>query len=94
MTNGILMKVKSIAECSQLEHSAILLTCIKRQSVLKTSFGLLLEWPLKTDFTVFNMLDYYCLELFRVCSACTIFDIIRTNSYKCPLSTLFFVYTR
>ena len=28
-TNGILMKVKSIAECSE-EHSAILLTCIKR----------------------------------------------------------------
>ena len=27
MTNGSLMKVKSIAECS---HSAILLTCIKR----------------------------------------------------------------
>ena len=29
MTNGSLMKVKSIAECP-LEHSAILLTCIKR----------------------------------------------------------------
>ena len=32
-TNGSLMKVKSIAECS-----AILLTCIKRYSVLKTNF--------------------------------------------------------
>ena len=30
MENGGLMKVKSIAECSLLEHSAILLTCIKR----------------------------------------------------------------
>ena len=30
MTNGSLMKVKSIAECSPLEHSAMLLTCIKR----------------------------------------------------------------
>ena len=31
MTNCSLMKVKSIAECSMLmEHSAILLTCIKR----------------------------------------------------------------
>ena len=29
MTNGSLMKVKSIAEFSLLEHSAILLTCIK-----------------------------------------------------------------
>ena len=28
-TDGSLMKVESIAECS-LEHSAILLTCIKR----------------------------------------------------------------
>ena len=31
-TNGSLMKVESIAEC--LEHSAILLTCIKRKLVL------------------------------------------------------------
>ena len=30
MTNGSLMKVESIAECSLGEHSAILLTCIKR----------------------------------------------------------------
>ena len=29
MTNGSLMKVETIAECP-LEHSAILLTCIKR----------------------------------------------------------------
>ena len=29
-TNGSLMKVESIAECSLSEHSAILLTCIKR----------------------------------------------------------------
>ena len=35
-----------------LEHSAILLTCIKRYSVLKSNFGLLFEWPLKTGFTV------------------------------------------
>ena len=35
-----------------LEHSAILLTYIKRYSVLKFSFGLLFEWPLKTGFTV------------------------------------------
>ena len=30
MTNDSLIKVKSIAECSNGEHSAILLTCIKR----------------------------------------------------------------
>ena len=34
------------------EHSAILLTCIKRKSVLKTNFGLLFEWPLKRSFSV------------------------------------------
>ena len=38
-----------------LEHSAILLTCIKWYLVLKTSFGLLFKWPLKTGFTVFNL---------------------------------------
>ena len=30
MANGSLMQVKRIAECSPLEHSAILLTCIKQ----------------------------------------------------------------
>ena len=30
MKNGSLMKVESIAECSLLERSEILLTCIKR----------------------------------------------------------------
>ena len=49
------MKVESIAECS-IEHSAILLTCIKRLSVLKTKFWSFLEWPLKTSFTVFNLI--------------------------------------
>ena len=47
MENGSLMKVESI-----LEHSAMLLTCIKRPSVLKTNFGVLSEWPLKTGLTV------------------------------------------
>ena len=35
-----------------LEHSAILLTCIKLESVMKANFGLLFKWPLKTGFTV------------------------------------------
>ena len=39
MTTGSLMKVESIAECSHLEHSAIFLTCIKRQSGFKIIFG-------------------------------------------------------
>ena len=45
--NGILM-----CRMLSLEHSAILLTCIKQYSVLKTNFIVLLKWPLMTDFTV------------------------------------------
>ena len=37
-TSVILVQAKSIAEC--FEHSAILLTCFKRLSVLKTFLGL------------------------------------------------------
>ena len=37
-----------------LEHSAILLTCIKRQLVLKTNFLSSFGWLLKTGFTVFS----------------------------------------
>ena len=36
-----------------LEHSAILLTCIKLPSVFKTLVLSIFEWPLKTGFTVF-----------------------------------------
>ena len=36
-----------------LEHSAILLTYIKRYSVLKTIFWPKCEWPFYTGFTVF-----------------------------------------
>ena len=49
MTSGCLFKVKRSAECS---HSAILLTCIKRLSVLIANFGLLFEWLLHKGFTV------------------------------------------
>ena len=41
MTNGTLMKVESIAECSSWSILQ-----------LKTNFGILFEWPLKTGFTV------------------------------------------
>ena len=51
-TNGSLMKVKSIAECSKKAfcnsfdlHQAII-------SLMKPMFGLLFEWPLKIGFTV------------------------------------------
>ena len=49
-----LMQVESIAECSHLEHSAILLTCSKYYSVLKNNFWSSFEWPLKTGFTVYT----------------------------------------
>ena len=46
-----LIQVKSIADCSKGEHSAILLTCIKLPSVFKTFVLFIYEWPLKTGFT-------------------------------------------
>ena len=42
------MQVKSIP----LEHSAILLTCIKLPFVIKIFVLSIFEWPLKTGFTV------------------------------------------
>ena len=47
-----LMQVKSIAECSKGEHSAILLTFIKLPFAIKTFVLSILEQPLKTGFTV------------------------------------------
>ena len=35
-----------------LEHSAILLTCIKRYGIQNQFLGVIFEWPLKTGFTV------------------------------------------
>ena len=49
-----LMQVKSIAECSQVEHSAIILTFIKLPFAIKTFVFSILEWPLKTGFTVYS----------------------------------------
>ena len=40
-----------------LEHSTILLACIKRSSVLKPNFWSYFEWPLKTVFTVQDWLE-------------------------------------
>ena len=51
-TNYCLMQVKSIAECSKGEHSAILSIFIKLLFVIKTFILSIYEWPLKTGFTV------------------------------------------
>ena len=45
MTNGTLMKVESIAECSPWSILQLLLTCIKQQLVLKIIFWSFWEWP-------------------------------------------------
>ena len=55
----------------QGEHFAIILTCIKRLSVLKTKFGLLFEWPLKTGLTVlkiFFFLQYFPYQTYDLCA--------------------------
>ena len=42
-----------------MEHSAILLTCIKLPFVIKIFVLSIFEWQLKTGFTVFaNIIDY------------------------------------
>ena len=51
-TDFCLMQVKSIAECSKMEHSAILQTFIKLPFVYKTFVLSIFEWPLKIGFTV------------------------------------------
>ena len=55
ITNGSLMKVKSIVEIMlPLEHSAILLTCILIVIIgFKPVFGLFQRWPFYTGFTVY-----------------------------------------
>ena len=51
-TDDRLMQVKSIAECSNRDHSAILLTFIKLPFCIKTFVLPIDKWPLKTGFTV------------------------------------------
>ena len=51
-TDYRLMQVKSIAECSKGEHSAISSTFIKLPSAIKTFVLSIFQWPLWTDFTV------------------------------------------
>ena len=51
-TNNCLTQVNSIAKCSRLEQSAILLTCTKLQLVSKTFVLSIVKWTLWTGFTV------------------------------------------
>ena len=46
------MQVKSFAECSKGEHSAILSTLIKLPFVIKISVLSIFEWQFKTGLTV------------------------------------------
>ena len=64
-----------------LEHFAILLTCIQRQLGLKTNFGLLFEWPLKTGFTA---LQIHLYGHFRGDQRCLphIEDVVRQRILK------------
>ena len=55
-----LLQVKSIAECSNRDHSAILSTFIKLPLIIKIFFLSIFEWPLKTGITVFYV---YCSSL-------------------------------
>ena len=55
--------VKSIAECSKGEHSAILLTFIKLPFVIKIFDLSIFEWPFYTGFTVFIFKNSFSCEL-------------------------------
>ena len=50
-TDNSLMQVKSVADCS-MEHSAVLLSCIRLPHGFKTFVLSIFEWLLKTGFTV------------------------------------------
>ena len=52
-----LMQVKSNAECSHAEHSALLLACIKLPSGFKTFVLSIFEWPLETGYTVIYLIS-------------------------------------
>ena len=56
MTNGSLMEVKSIAECSLWSILQYFWPALSDNWSWKPSFGLHFEWPLKTGFTVFNLI--------------------------------------
>ena len=51
------MQAKSNAECSPLEHSALLLTCIKLPPGFKTFVLSIFEKPLETKYTVIYLIS-------------------------------------
>ena len=61
--NYCLMQVKSIAECSKGEHSAIFWTFIELPFVIKIFVLSIIEWPLKTGFTVFSLFKHQSFDL-------------------------------
>ena len=74
------MQVKSIAECSKGEHSAILSTFIKLPFHIKI-FLSIFEWLLKTGFTVIN---YKCNRvLFDSSAAVIIFVLTLRKVFMC-----------
>ena len=92
MTNGSFIKFKIIAECSlwKREHSAILLTCIKRQLVLKTNFLSFWEWPFYTGFTVLVQAVYWFFfiilrKLYKHWKQSTDCNHYKQKSYKMKL---------
>ena len=63
MENGSLMKVKSIAECSPWSILQYFWPALSDNRSRKPIFGLLFQWPLKTDFTA--MCWHYYILLYK-----------------------------
>ena len=63
------MQVKSIAECSEREHSAILSTCIELPYVIKIFDLSISEWPFYTGFTVCAFIIRMSTVLLLICLA-------------------------
>ena len=72
------MQVRSIAECSEGEHSAKLSTFIKLSFVIKIFVLSIFEWPLKTGFTVFRNVMFITAAVPRNCPV----------TFSCPSTCL------
>ena len=62
MTNGSLMKVKSIAECSPWSILQYFWPALSHNRSWKPIFGLLFVWPLKTGFTAVTFFSLSCVN--------------------------------
>ena len=58
------MQVKSIAECSKGEHSAILSSFIKLPFSIKIFVFSIFEWPLESGFTVYVIVIPWVVRLY------------------------------